>query len=68
MVLNVKNSLFYKEALTNLTLYNSQLSRDRSSRLPYFDGQTGVVQKGKTETTNGLELCRKLTLKWAWPS
>uniref|UniRef100_A0A1X7UY15 DNA-directed RNA polymerases I and III subunit RPAC1 n=1 Tax=Amphimedon queenslandica TaxID=400682 RepID=A0A1X7UY15_AMPQE len=40
-----KESLFYKEALANLTSYNSQLLKERASRLPYFDGQTGVIQK-----------------------
>ena len=37
-------SSFYKEALENVVGYNAQLMRERRSRLPYVDAQTGIAQ------------------------
>ena len=38
------SSSFYKEALDNVVSYNAQAMRERRSRLPYVDAQTGIAQ------------------------
>lgn len=40
-----RESSFYKEALDNIVIYNSNLLKERRSRLPYIDAQTGIAQK-----------------------
>ena len=42
----IQCSTFYKEALDNVVLYNAQIIREKISRLPYIDAQTGIAQKG----------------------
>ena len=42
-------SSFYKEALDNMVLYNSNLRKERRSRLPYIDAQTGIAQRGESK-------------------
>ena len=37
-------STFYREAVENVVIYNKQLIKDRRSRLPYVDAQTGIAQ------------------------
>lgn len=57
---NVVSSLFYKEALDNVVAHNAQVMRERRSRLPYVDAQTGIAQadcynwKKKTERKRGI--------------
>ena len=41
---NFNISAFYKEALDNVVTYNAQVMRERRSRLPYVDAQTGIAQ------------------------
>ena len=38
------NSSFYREAVENVAAYNLQLMKERKSRLPYVDAQTGIAQ------------------------
>ena len=38
------SSSFYREAVENVAAYNLQLMRERMSRLPYVDAQTGIAQ------------------------
>lgn len=38
------SSSFYREAVENVAAYNLQLMRERKSRLPYLDAQTGIAQ------------------------
>ena len=38
------SSSFYREAVENVAAYNLQLMRERKSRLPYVDAQTGIAQ------------------------
>lgn len=44
LMLKHTNSSFYREAVENVVAYNLQLMRERKSRLPYVDAQTGIAQ------------------------
>ena len=50
----IQCSTFYKEALDNIVLYNAQVIRERTSRLPYIDAQTGIAQKGNDSVLTNL--------------
>lgn len=54
------SSAFYREAVENMVLYNTQLIKDRKSRLPYVDAQTGIAQSNSHLLRSRLERRRGL--------
>ena len=48
-------STFYREAVENMVHYNAQLLKDRKSRLPYVDAQTGIAQSNSHLLRSRLE-------------